>query len=67
MKHEFGITAKYQVEAIRFGDGLTRFCTIDDEDNLEIFLQMLKKEGFMVDYYTDAGNALFHFRPEYYI
>jgi DNA-binding response OmpR family regulator len=27
---------------------------------------MLKKEGFMVDYYTDAGNALFHFRPEYY-
>jgi hypothetical protein len=25
---------------------------------------MLKKEGFMVDYYTDAGNALFHFRPD---
>jgi hypothetical protein len=42
---------------------LTRFCTVDDEDNLEIFLQMLKKEGFMVDYYSDAGNALFILGP----
>jgi DNA-binding response OmpR family regulator len=36
----------------------------DDEDNLEMFSQMLINEGFSVDGFTDAATALFHFKRE---
>ena len=38
----------------------------DDEDNLEMFSQMLINEGFSVDGFTDAATALFHFKPDFY-
>lgn len=38
----------------------------DDEDNLEIFSQMLINEGYTVDGFTEAATALFHFKPDYY-
>jgi DNA-binding response OmpR family regulator len=38
----------------------------DDEDNLEMFSQMLINEGFSVDGFTDAATALFHFKPHFY-
>jgi DNA-binding response OmpR family regulator len=38
----------------------------DDEDNLEMFSQMLINEGFSVDGFTDAATALFRFKPDFY-
>jgi DNA-binding response OmpR family regulator len=38
----------------------------DDEDNLEMFSQMLINEGFTVNGFTDAATALFHFKPGSY-
>jgi DNA-binding response OmpR family regulator len=38
----------------------------DDEDNLEMFSQMLINEGFLVDGFTDAATALFRFKPDFY-
>lgn len=38
----------------------------DDNDNLEMFREMLSLEGFMVDGYTDANAALSDFKPDFY-
>jgi DNA-binding response OmpR family regulator len=38
----------------------------DDEDNLEMFSQILINEGFAVDGFTDAVSALLHFESGSY-
>lgn len=38
----------------------------DDKDNLEMFCEMLRLEGFTVDGYTDANAALSDFKPDFY-
>jgi DNA-binding response OmpR family regulator len=64
---KFVITAKYNINWIGFGDRATHILVVDDdEDNLELFCEMLRIEGFMVEGYTDANSALSHFKPDLY-
>jgi two-component system, OmpR family, response regulator ChvI len=38
----------------------------DEEDNLEMFCETFRHEGFIVDGYTDANYALSDFKPDFY-
>jgi DNA-binding response OmpR family regulator len=38
----------------------------DEEDNLEMFCEMLRHEGLTVDGYTDANSALSDFKADFY-
>lgn len=38
----------------------------DDEDNLALFSIILQEKGFEVDSYKHPGDALSHFKPNYY-
>ena len=46
---------------------MARILIVDDEeDNLEMFCEMLRLEGFTVDGYTDANAALSDFKADFY-
>jgi two-component system, OmpR family, response regulator ChvI len=48
-------------------DSMARILIVDDEeDNLNMFCDMLRLEGYTVDGYTDGSVALSDFKPDLY-